>query len=634
MTSCDNNLAQWILPQIASIGVNLYEYDVHFYLFHYRITPENTALIQNYCNTFENITFHEVIMQNSPLFEELAKHGGRFPPEAYAYMHCHEQLPEDEERVLYIDAGDVIIHGDISEYYFDDFEGNSVIMTPMEFAVLYPDGTHHVFDENDLANPEYVHKIRGNHVNSGVLVLNLKKFRANANGLADHYLSCVEKLRNMNLRYVQNIEGAMYLGDQGIFAIAFVGDMKMFGYDEVVKHTAHYSINSAELKTDAYTYNAYNFLQAYHGGIQASWYAPVVIHYATPLPKPWWHEYTLAELENPEKLPELAGSRKKHVSNHMQLETHKVWRKYNEISKFPHLPPSKRRNHLIPINQNWYLAENYLHAGEFNKAKKHIDLVANCIDENSATIAHLILSSLLIRFHVNSSTDPKRFRVALEIADAYIKRTTKPEYESINIFYLKGLCHNNLGEFAEAIEAYSQCYYIIDAYLMGALETSGDLVFVGYSVPCDNNGKWACINAIVGCCRKIGNYDLAFLWMSRVLFSKSDHVKLYFLLINESGQAARVQELFNLVAKSKSEECFATFDEILLPNPNAVEFLASFFETYVRYAKSPIANHLRYSDELMKKGDTKAALESFKKALDADNRFAPLLKSRLDKFQV
>jgi lipopolysaccharide biosynthesis glycosyltransferase len=75
------------------------------------------------------IDFQEIVMEDTAPFVELAALGGGWAYEAYFSLCCHEYLPADVDRILYIDAGDVIIDGDISDYYFGDFEGKSLIAT-------------------------------------------------------------------------------------------------------------------------------------------------------------------------------------------------------------------------------------------------------------------------------------------------------------------------------------------------------------------------------------------------------------------------------------------------------------------------------------------------------------------------
>jgi hypothetical protein len=48
MTSCDNKLAQFILPQLAAISKNLDKYNINFFLLHDRISEDNINLIKNH----------------------------------------------------------------------------------------------------------------------------------------------------------------------------------------------------------------------------------------------------------------------------------------------------------------------------------------------------------------------------------------------------------------------------------------------------------------------------------------------------------------------------------------------------------------------------------------------------------
>ena len=343
MTSCDNNLAQWIPTQITSIGVNLHEYDVHFYLFHYRITAENISAINDYCNTFENITFHEIIIQNLPLLEKLAEHGGNFPPEAYAWLHCHEQFPTTEERVIYIDAGDIIIHGDISEYYFADFEGKSFVATPINGTFSEPNGTVRLLGKDDLSNRNHAKVFRDKHISSGTVVINLEKFRINSDNIAIHYQSCINYIRTLKLEPIPSLPGAEYLGDQGFAGLAFAGDIKLFGYEEVLRHVIGSSTKDAET-VDVYknaTYLPYNLPQVIYANDTSCWYIPVILHYGATLPKPWTCQHTIEEIDTIDEEKLTIENLLSSVTSLRQLELRKIWQKYHETTFWAYPPPRR-----------------------------------------------------------------------------------------------------------------------------------------------------------------------------------------------------------------------------------------------------------------------------------------------------
>lgn len=91
--------------------------------------------------------------------------GAFFGMEAYSRLFCAFKLPENMERILYLDA-DMICTGDIEELYNLDFED--------KIWVAAPDNGIQEKDLNRLGLP-----LDYKYINSGMLLINLKKLRAN-----------------------------------------------------------------------------------------------------------------------------------------------------------------------------------------------------------------------------------------------------------------------------------------------------------------------------------------------------------------------------------------------------------------------------------------------------------------------
>jgi lipopolysaccharide biosynthesis glycosyltransferase len=171
-----------------------------------------------------------------------------------------DYLPDDVDRILYIDTGDVIIDGDISPYYFDDFEGNSIIATPLGFKI------NPVSKEKELYTADDVLTVsNGSLFNSGSYVLNVEKFRKEGYTVNDYqYLIGI-------LKENTKTGNVLYFGDQGFLASSFVGDVKFYGYPQYKDPS----------------YMPYNFRTSYWGLFKENpGYKPVIIHYAL-MSKPW-----------------------------------------------------------------------------------------------------------------------------------------------------------------------------------------------------------------------------------------------------------------------------------------------------------------------------------------------------------
>lgn len=261
MTSCDNNLAKYILPQLVSIEKNLCEYNVHFYLAHSRIFPENVQMLKDFAKSQTHIAFHDIkVTENLSFYQSLVDGGGQWPFEAYFTLRVQDYLPEDVDRVLYIDAGDVIINGDIAPYYFDDFEGKSIIATPLCFKINPISNEQELYTKEDILTVAHASLF-----NSGSYVINLENFRKDGYTISDYEFLAALLKKN------KGSDGLAYFGDQGFLAAAFVEDIKFFGYPNCKDPS----------------YMPYDFRSSYWGLFKNELtYNPIILHYAIKS-KPW-----------------------------------------------------------------------------------------------------------------------------------------------------------------------------------------------------------------------------------------------------------------------------------------------------------------------------------------------------------
>jgi lipopolysaccharide biosynthesis glycosyltransferase len=203
-------------------------YDVDFYLIHSQITDEHIRLISEFSATLDNITFHEIRLEDNRLFEKITKYGDArskkggkiWPPETYYWYYAHYYLPDDMERIMYIDAGDVVIVGDLGEYYYKDFNNKMFIASQ---RVLLTKGGHTTFiRKSDYENRTLLSQMLGTGAFcAGTIVLNLPKFRSTVNdGYYDEY---IEMLKATFPNTV-----ALYLGDQGLASWIFADEIEYF----------------------------------------------------------------------------------------------------------------------------------------------------------------------------------------------------------------------------------------------------------------------------------------------------------------------------------------------------------------------------------------------------------------------
>lgn len=144
------------------------------------ITDENQNLLKHYIiQKGHNIEFikQDLIAFDSFILSE------RFPKAVYFRLMAHKYLPQHLDRILYLDV-DIIVDKDISDLYEMDFEDKYLIATshnpdPSYFNTL----TEHTVNYESAA--------RGEFFNSGVLLINLDKFREDVT--EDTYIKAYEK---------------------------------------------------------------------------------------------------------------------------------------------------------------------------------------------------------------------------------------------------------------------------------------------------------------------------------------------------------------------------------------------------------------------------------------------------------
>ena len=88
----------------------------------------------------------------------------------YAKLFAHDLLPQNVSRVLFLDT-DTVVDGDIRELYDLDFEDKAIIAS-YEYGYCWD-----LFIPNRAPKPK--HKYPGGIINTGVLLINLKKLRDN-----------------------------------------------------------------------------------------------------------------------------------------------------------------------------------------------------------------------------------------------------------------------------------------------------------------------------------------------------------------------------------------------------------------------------------------------------------------------
>jgi lipopolysaccharide biosynthesis glycosyltransferase len=145
--------------------------DINFYVIHSGLSSSEINFLnkvikdENPKSSLFPICVGETAFDNSPTF-------GR-SKEAFYRLLIPDLLPKEVKRCLYLD-GDVLVTKDITNFYFEPFEGKAMIVSEDIGEILFFSKEQH----SKLGIPlEY------KYFNSGVLILNLEYFRESLNTL-------------------------------------------------------------------------------------------------------------------------------------------------------------------------------------------------------------------------------------------------------------------------------------------------------------------------------------------------------------------------------------------------------------------------------------------------------------------
>lgn len=210
--------------------------------------PQIDALGRDFAGT---VDFHFVRVPET-LFDGFPE-TSRYPKQIYYRLAAHLLLPEDLERILYLDVDTVIINP-LKSLYEMDFEGNYYV------------GCTHTRELLTKLNQARLHSEKAvSYINTGVLLLNLPALRENVR---------LEDIRD----YTNERKRALILPDQDILTALYGDKVKL---------------------ADTMRFNLSDRILAFYNGnhprerVDLDWVRQngVVIHYCGKN-KPWNQDYT------------------------------------------------------------------------------------------------------------------------------------------------------------------------------------------------------------------------------------------------------------------------------------------------------------------------------------------------------
>ena len=265
MTSSDERLMPQIEVQFEALMRNLSKQEVRFFLFHDGQSSKAVARLHRFAEKCSNLRFLDVAVQQPDKYNDLSARGGTWGGAAYYSLCAYQYLPSSMDRILYLDAGDTLVVGNIDEYYFADFQGHSILpAAPICFKNV--NDQPGLYNRDDLFDDVHGARILRGLFNSGSYVINLDKCRKAGLTIED----CLEFSEALCAFTGKNKE--TYYGDQGFLSALYAGDMQFYRYPEIKN----------------LWYMPYNFCLWYFDSmIQKVDYKPCIVHYAGGMFKPW-----------------------------------------------------------------------------------------------------------------------------------------------------------------------------------------------------------------------------------------------------------------------------------------------------------------------------------------------------------
>lgn len=238
------NFLKFVLTNITSVLENNKNNRLRFYIMNFNMSGhERTALA---C-LFEAYNQEYILIEKPEKKEEkllgkvkegaMSKRYGHYQePMFYRLLFPEASQAKDREKILYLDAGDVVVDADLKEFYNMDFEGNFLIGQ----KDLPPQLGHtRIFEEIKDINL---------YMNSGVLLMNIKGMREMG-------------LLGKAVEVAQKYKGQLVFPDQDILNILFHRKMKFVG-EKFIKTLFFSEDNSSFKKSLIYHYTGNHlFLQ-------------------------------------------------------------------------------------------------------------------------------------------------------------------------------------------------------------------------------------------------------------------------------------------------------------------------------------------------------------------------------------
>ncbi|MCM2563950.1 FkbM family methyltransferase [Lutimaribacter sp. EGI FJ00015] len=227
-TSCNDAYSRFVFVNLQNVHeIFGKKYDLHFYLIQSDIADQNIEELTDFSDKL-NLTFHNVMVQDDDFLKKVVRYSRAHDTARFFDGACHLFLPEDVDRVLFVDTGDFLFLSNEYDFYFKDFEGKSLLLSTYWRL------------EKDPWNFDRLTGMWGGF-NSGHMLINLDRLRKKEIS-ADDYVKYAESWA----RHFPE-QKVLYGGDQAFLTGFFAGEMA------TIERSNPYNVKVVDLNGEAPT---------------------------------------------------------------------------------------------------------------------------------------------------------------------------------------------------------------------------------------------------------------------------------------------------------------------------------------------------------------------------------------------
>ncbi len=252
-TALNSKYMRYAYVMLTSLFRNQTDADIHVYLLHSDLTAQDQAHLNELAEAYHHTIHFLLVDQNQ--FSAALPTTNEWPLEAYYRLMLVDLLPEDVDRLLYLDV-DMIIGKPLTELYNTAFEqAYFCVCKDMGAEIPFPDAVRNVLFKEHIAN-------HFTYFNSGLLLWNVTKLRG-----------------KYNFRYYMDVAKALHY--------------QILAPDQDLLNYIHWK----EVKfLDEYRYNLFSRMAFQHGiHYEDVKRETVIVHY--PGMKPWEGQYVHYDIE-------------------------------------------------------------------------------------------------------------------------------------------------------------------------------------------------------------------------------------------------------------------------------------------------------------------------------------------------